>query len=84
VLKLGKLIDKVLKKLHLLEKLGFQPFGSRGIGNDKFRLYFKKGFKFTIKDLKHSQAFFSNQFEELTLKKSVVGALYNFIEHLKQ
>jgi len=84
VLKLGKLIDKVLKRLHLLEKLGFQPFGNRGIGNDKFRLYFKKGFKFTIKDLKNSQAYFSKNFEEATLNKSVDRALYNFLEYLKE
>ena len=84
VLKLGKLIDKVLKKVNLLEKFGFQPFSSRGIGNNKFRIYLKSGFRFTIKDLKHSQAFFSNNFEELTLKKSVDAALYNFIEHLKE
>ena len=83
VLKLGKLIDKVLKKANLLEKLGFQPFSSRGIGNDKFRLYFKKGFKFTIKDLRNSQAFFSKKFEELTLRKSVDEALHNFINHMK-
>ena len=84
VLKLGKLIDKALKKVNILEKLGFQPFSSRGIGNDRFRLYIKNGFIFTIKDLKNNQAFFSNNFEEGTLKKSVAGALYNFTEHIKE
>jgi len=83
-LKLDKLIGKALEKENILKKLGFQPFGNRGIEIDKFRLYFKKGFKFTIKDLKNSQAFFSNNFEEGTLKKSVDGALHNFIEHLKE
>jgi hypothetical protein len=83
-LKLDKLIGKALEKENILKKLGFQPFGNKGIEIDKFRLYFKKGFKFTIKDLKNSQAFFSNNFEEGTLKKSVDGALHNFIEHLKK
>ena len=77
ILKLGKLIDKALKKVNKLERLGFQPFGNRGIGNDEFRLYFKIGFKFTIKDLKNSQAFFSINFEEGTLKKSIDGAEQN-------
>ncbi len=84
ILKLGKLIDKSLNKVNKLEKLGFQPFNDRGIGNDEFRLYFKKGFKFTIKNLKNSQDFFSNTFEEATLKKSVDGALNNFIDYLKE
>ncbi len=83
-LKLDKLIGKALEKENILRKLGFQPFGNKGIEIDKFRMYIKKGFKFTIKDLKNSQAFFSKLFEEGTLKKSVDGALYNFIEHLKE
>ena len=83
-LKLDKLIGKALEKEHILKKLGFQPFGNKGIEIDKFRIYIKKGFKFTIKDLKNSQAFFSKNFEEATLKKSVDGALHNFIEHLKK
>ena len=83
-LKIDKLIGEALEKENILKKLGFQPFGDRGIGNDEFRLYFKKGFTFTIKDLKNSQAFFSNNFEEITLKKSVDGALNNFIEYLKE
>jgi hypothetical protein len=58
-----------LKQVNILEKLGFQPFNSREIGNDKFRLYIKRGFKFTIKDLNNSQAFSSKNFEEATLKK---------------
>jgi len=83
-LKLDKLIGKALEKENILKKLGFQPFGNRGIEIDKFRIYIKTGFKFTIKDLKNSQAFFSKNFEELTLKKSVDGALHNFIEYLKE
>ncbi len=84
-LKLDKLIGKALEKENILKKLGFQPFGDKGIEIDKFRLYIKKGLRFTIKDLENSQAFFSKNFvEEAYLKKSVDGALYNFIEHLKE
>lgn len=82
--KLGKLIDKALKKINVLEKLGFQPFNNRGIGNDKFRLYFKRNLAFTIRDLKNSQIYFSMNIDSASLKKSVNGALYNFIEHLKK
>jgi len=82
--KLGKLIDKALKKRNVLEKLGFQPFNNRGIGNDKFRLYFKRNLAFTIRDLKNSQVYFSMNIDSASLKKSVDGALYNFIEHLKE
>lgn len=83
-LNLDKLIGKVLEKEKKLKKLGFQPFGNKGIEIDKFRIYIKKDFKFTIRDLKNSQLFFSKNFEEATLKKSVDGALYNFIEYLKK
>jgi len=84
IIRLGNLIDKVLKRVKILDKLGFQSFGKRGIGDKKFRLYFKGRFKFTIKDLGKSQPFFSKQFEEATLKQSVDEVIFDFLKYLKE